>query len=178
MSPWKDGLQKSFTVEGIIHESVVSSRGDLCRFDYDLSVSYSAVPAERVHTKWSIQSSSVDGRRGDPSSTNSATSSTRIISFIQGILANLSAKIRGLRRNLPVKVLFFLVGFYCTTAFATVIGQTGDWDILSAALTVLVVEGIEALTYKASLNLLERARSLITMLNYWKAGLSLGLFTR
>ncbi|KAI4303434.1 hypothetical protein MLD38_039066 [Melastoma candidum] len=107
---------------------------------------------------------------------NSATSSARIISFIQGILANLSAKIRGLRRNLPVKVLFFLVGFYCTTAFATVIGQTGDLDILSAALAVLVVEGIGALTNKASLNLLERARVVITMLNYWKAGLSLGLF--
>ncbi|KAI4370117.1 hypothetical protein MLD38_018498 [Melastoma candidum] len=128
------------------------------------------------HTKWYIQSSSVDGRSGDPTSTNSTSSSTRLISFIQGILTNLSAKIRGLRRNLPVKLLFFLVGFYCATAFATVIGQTGDWDILSAALAVLVVEGIGALTYKASLNLLERARGLITMFNYWKAGLSLGLF--
>ncbi|KAK4850167.1 hypothetical protein QYF36_004360 [Acer negundo] len=44
-----------------------------------------------------------------------------------------------------MKVFFFLVGFYCATAFATVIGQTGDWDILSAALAVVVVEGVGAL---------------------------------
>ena len=75
-----------------------------------------------------------------------------------------------------MKLLFFLVGFYCATAFATVIGQTGDWDILSAALAVAVVEGIGAVMYKASFTLLNSIRSLITMFNYWKAGLCLGLF--
>lgn len=75
-----------------------------------------------------------------------------------------------------MKLFFFLAGFYCATAFATVIGQTGDWDILSAALAVVIVEGIGALMYKASLPLIGKARSLITMFNYWKAGLSLGLF--
>ncbi|TXG67260.1 hypothetical protein EZV62_008535 [Acer yangbiense] len=72
--------------------------------------------------------------------------------------------------------VFFLVGFYCATAFAAVIGQTGDWDILSAALAVVVVEGIGALMYKGSFPLLNKIRSLITLFNYWKAGLSLGLF--
>lgn len=129
----------------------------------------------RRYMKWSIRNTA-EGRRGDPSSTNSTSNSTRLISFIQSIQTKLGAKIGGLKRNLPVKLFFFLVGFYCATAFATVIGQTGDWDILSAAFAVLVVEGIGALTYKASLNLLDRARSLITMFNYWKAGLSLGLF--
>ncbi|MBA0856072.1 hypothetical protein Goshw_022926 [Gossypium schwendimanii] len=61
-------------------------------------------------------------------------------------------------------------------AFATFIGQTGDWDILSAALAVFVVEGIGALMYRASLPLLNNVRNLITIFNYWKAGLSLGLF--
>lgn len=75
-----------------------------------------------------------------------------------------------------MKLLFFLVGFYCATAFATVIGQTGDWDILSAALAVVVVEGIGALMYRASFRLIDSVRNLITMFNYWKAGLSLGLF--
>ncbi|KAF0906198.1 hypothetical protein E2562_009215 [Oryza meyeriana var. granulata] len=37
-----------------------------------------------------------------------------------------------------------------TLAFATVIGQTGDWDILSAGLAVAIVEGIGALMYRAS----------------------------
>ncbi|KAF7154659.1 hypothetical protein RHSIM_Rhsim01G0149500 [Rhododendron simsii] len=75
-----------------------------------------------------------------------------------------------------MKVLFFLVGFYCATAFATVIGQTGDWDILAAALSVAVVEGIGALTYRTSSYLFSKVKSSITMFNYWKAGLSLGLF--
>lgn len=68
------------------------------------------------------------------------------------------------------------MGFYCATAFATVIGQTGDWDILSAALAVVVVEGIGYLMYKASVPPLNNLKSLIIMFNYWKAGLSLGLF--
>ncbi|KAK4852656.1 hypothetical protein QYF36_025863 [Acer negundo] len=72
-----------------------------------------------------------------------------------------------------MKVFFFLVGFYCATAFATVIGQTGDWDILSAALAVVVVEGVGALMYRGSFPLPNKIRSLITMFNYWKAGFSL-----
>ncbi|CAM9003601.1 unnamed protein product [Rhodiola kirilowii] len=75
-----------------------------------------------------------------------------------------------------MKVLFFLVGFYCATAFATVIGQTGDWDILSAGLAVVVVEGIGALMYRPSFPLLDRIKNMVTMFNYWKAGLTLGLF--
>ncbi|KAK1584211.1 hypothetical protein Q3G72_030816 [Acer saccharum] len=75
-----------------------------------------------------------------------------------------------------MKVFFFLVGFYCATAFATVIGRTGDWDILSAALAVVVVEGMGALMYKGYFPLLNKIRSLITVFNYWKVGLSLGHF--
>ncbi|KAG6401947.1 hypothetical protein SASPL_138815 [Salvia splendens] len=83
---------------------------------------------------------------------------------------------RELTRDLPAKLFSFLVGFYCATAFATVIGQTGDWDVLSAALTVAVVEGIGALMYKASLPLAGNVKKVIIISNYWKAGLSLGLF--
>ncbi|XP_054806775.1 uncharacterized protein LOC129309285 isoform X2 [Prosopis cineraria] len=54
--------------------------------------------------------------------------------------------------------------------------KLGDWDILSAALAVVVVEGIGALMYRASLPLASKGRSLISMFNYWKAGLTLGLF--
>ena len=68
------------------------------------------------------------------------------------------------------------MGFYCSTAFATVIGQTGDWDILSAALAVAVVEGIGALMYTGSFPLFDKVRKLVTMFNYWKVGLSMGLF--
>ncbi|KAH7519599.1 hypothetical protein FEM48_Zijuj08G0054000 [Ziziphus jujuba var. spinosa] len=122
---------------------------------------------------WSIRSS-VDSSGLDPSP-NSTNGTTRLIRAIQAILTKLETRIQEIRKGLPVKLLFFLAGFYCATAFATVIGQTGDWDILSAALAVVVVEGIGALMYRA-LPLLNKIRRLITMFNYWKAGLSLGLF--
>ncbi|GLU00447.1 hypothetical protein SLE2022_178180 [Rubroshorea leprosula] len=54
--------------------------------------------------------------------------------------------------------------------------KTGDWDILSAVLAVIIVEGIGALMYKDSLRVVSKVRNLITMFNYWKAGLTLGLF--
>ncbi|XP_044493541.1 ycf20-like protein isoform X2 [Mangifera indica] len=124
---------------------------------------------------WSIRSS-VDGSGFDPSSTDSPNGGTRLIRTIQAFQTKLSARIQEIRKGLPMKLLFFLVGFYCATAFATVIGQTGDWDILSAALAVVVVEAIGALMYRASLPLVSKLKGLITMFNYWKAGLSLGLF--
>nr|GLL31756.1 uncharacterized protein ycf20 isoform X2 [Ipomoea trifida] len=75
-----------------------------------------------------------------------------------------------------MKLLLLLIGFYSATAFATVIGQTGDWDVLSAALAVVVVEGIGALMYKTFSPFVDKVKDLITMLNYWKTGLTLGLF--
>ncbi|KAK3033751.1 hypothetical protein RJ639_034193 [Escallonia herrerae] len=119
---------------------------------------------------------SVSGSGSTPSSTNSTRSGTRLTRTILAFQIKLFARIKELKRDFPVKLLFFLVGFYCATAFATVIGQTGDWDILSAALAVTVVEAIGALMYGASLSELKKVKDLITMFNYWKAGVSLGLF--
>lgn len=111
----------------------------------------------------------------DPSR-SSTDGRTRLVKAIQDFQIKLSTRVEALKKGFPMKVLFFLVGFYCATAFATVIGQTGDWDILSAGLAVVVVEGIGALMYRASFPVFEKLRTLITMFNYWKAGLSLGLF--
>lgn len=123
---------------------------------------------------WSIKSSA-DGRGLDPL-TGSGDGRTRLLKTIQNLQIRLITRIQEFQKDLPKKFLFFLVGFYCATAFGTVIGQTGDWDILSAGVAVGVVEGIGALMYKASVPLLDRSRSLIVMFNYWKAGLTLGLF--
>ncbi|KAM7276568.1 hypothetical protein ACFE04_018434 [Oxalis oulophora] len=95
--------------------------------------------------------SSVDDSGLDPS-TNSSTGRTRLLRIIQAFQKKLSSRIVQIRKNLPMKLLFFLVGFYCATAFATVIGQTGDWDILSAALAVFIVEGIGALMYGGAIS--------------------------
>ncbi|KAG6784662.1 hypothetical protein POTOM_010361 [Populus tomentosa] len=130
--------------------------------------------AKNFRRDWQIKSS-VDGSGLDPSSSSSG-GGTRLVRAIQAFQTRLGARIREIRKNLPMKLLFFLVGFYCATAFATVIGQTGDWDILSAALAVVVVEGIGALMYRASFPLVKSIRSIISVFNYWKAGLTLGLF--
>ncbi|GMH17231.1 hypothetical protein Nepgr_019072 [Nepenthes gracilis] len=142
----------------------------LCSFQVARSLSVN----DSKKMNWSISSSS--GGRGLDPSTSSGDGATRLIKTIQTFQIKLNTRVRELRKDFPVKFLFFLVGFYCATAFATVIGQTGDWDILSAALAVAVVEGIGALMYRASLPLFNRIRGLIIMFNYWKAGLSLGLF--
>ena len=108
--------------------------------------------------------------------TDNSGNNTRLFSAIQSYWKKVSAKLNKLRRGFPVKILFFLIGFYCATAFATVIGQTGDWDILSAGLAVAIVEVIGALMYRASFAFLGRMKNTIAIFNYWKAGLTLGLF--
>ncbi|GFQ03978.1 ycf20-like protein [Phtheirospermum japonicum] len=124
---------------------------------------------------WSLRSAA-DGSRLNSSPTEDTGGGTRLIRSLQAIQLKLIARLKELRKNLPVKLFSFLVGFYCATAFATMIGQTGDWDVLSAALAVAVVEGIGALMYRASFTLVDDLRNLIIVFNYWKAGLSLGLF--
>nr|AGT17026.1 hypothetical protein SHCRBa_261_M16_F_330 [Saccharum hybrid cultivar R570] len=129
-------------------------------------------PSLRRHSRkvqWAIRTMSDNS--GDQSG-----NSTRLFSAIRSFWSMLSAKLKKARKGLPVKILFFLIGFYCATAFATVIGQTGDWDILSAGLAVAIVEVIGALMYRASFSVLGRMRNMITIFNYWKAGLTLGLF--
>ncbi|GLT84415.1 hypothetical protein SLE2022_026470 [Rubroshorea leprosula] len=151
-------------------------RSKVCAFGQKHHLSYVTQPSWVTNFRrmaWAIRSN-VDGNTFDPSSTNNGR--TRLIRTILEIRSKISTRIQELRKNLPMKLLFFLVGFYCATAFATVIGQTGDWDILSAALAAVVVEGIGALMYKASIRVVGKVRSLIIMFNYWKAGLTLGLF--
>ncbi|XP_057533751.1 ycf20-like protein [Amaranthus tricolor] len=123
---------------------------------------------------WSLRSSA-DGA-GFDRPTGSGDGRTRLLKAIRTFQLGLTARFRALRKDLPKKFLFFLVGFYCATAFATVIGQTGDWDILSAGVAVAVVEAIGALMYKSSVPLLDRSKNIIILFNYWKAGLVLGLF--
>ncbi|KAL5218897.1 hypothetical protein ABZP36_019581 [Zizania latifolia] len=112
----------------------------------------------------------------DDSSDQSGDNNTRLFSAVQSFLSKLYVKLKKLRKGLPLKILFFLIGFYCATAFATVIGQTGDWDILSAGLAVAIVECIGALMYRASFAFIDRIKNMIAIFNYWKAGLTLGLF--
>ncbi|CAN8279661.1 unnamed protein product [Cochlearia groenlandica] len=118
--------------------------------------------------------SSIGGGRFDPPSGSSRR--PRLVKAIRDLRAKLLTKIKEIKNNLPTKLFFLLVGFYSATAFSTFIGQTGDWDVLSAALAVIIVECIGALMYRASVPITNKLRSIITMFNYWKTGLALGLF--
>ncbi|KAL7135960.1 hypothetical protein ABFS83_11G133800 [Erythranthe nasuta] len=143
------------------------SLGKLMPFHLTFSDVYRPFTNKRMG--WSLRSAADDSSGG-------TSGGTRLIRTLQAIQFKIVARLKELQKNLPVKLFSFLVGFYCATAFATVIGQTGDWDVLSAGLTVAVVEGIGALMYKASLPLVDNIRDFIIIFNYWKAGLSLGLF--
>ncbi|KAK3040081.1 hypothetical protein RJ639_027807 [Escallonia herrerae] len=147
--------------------------GDLPRLCFCSLVRTSSISVSKKMA-WSIRSSADSSDLN--SSGNSASGRTRLVRIIQDLLIKVEARIQGIKNGFPMKLLLFLVGFYCATAFSTVIGQTGDWDVLSAALAVIVLEGIGALMYNTSFPLLNKIRGLITMFNYWKAGLSLALF--
>lgn len=170
-----DELRVSVTaLVSSLHKQALSNGGRAHTKLLLIQVKQSSVFDKRKRMEWSIYNSA-DGRGLDPL-TNNDDGRTRLIKAVQNLLIRLNARIQDLRKDLPRKLLFFLVGFYCATAFATVIGQTGDWDILSAAVAVAVVEGIGALMYKGSVPLLDKIRNSIVMFNYWKAGLTLGLF--
>ena len=75
-----------------------------------------------------------------------------------------------------MKVFLLLLGFYSANALATILGQTGDWDVLVAGIVVAAIEGIGMLMYKRTTSSSTRLQSLIVLINYWKAGVCLGLF--
>lgn len=87
------------------------------------------------------------------------------------------AKLNSTRKNFPMKIFLLLLGFYTANALATILGQTGDWDVLVAGVVVAAIEGIGMLMYrKPSSMSTGRLQSLVVMINYWKAGVCLGLF--
>lgn len=81
------------------------------------------------------------------------------------------------RKNFPMKIFLLLLGFYTANALATILGQTGDWDVLVAGIVVAAIEGIGMLMYrKPPSQSSGRLKSFVIMINYWKAGVCLGLF--
>ncbi|CAL5321910.1 unnamed protein product [Camellia sinensis] len=86
-------------------------------------------------------------------------------------------KLNAARKNFPMKIFLVLLGFYTANALATILGQTGDWDVLVAGVVVAAIEGIGMLMYRKPSSLTTgRLQSLVVMINYWKAGVCLGLF--
>ncbi|XP_062193181.1 ycf20-like protein [Phragmites australis] len=102
---------------------------------------------------------------------------TRLGRLIQAAARELFEKFNSARSNSPTKIFLVLLGFYTANALATILGQTGDWDVLVAGLVVAAIEGIGMLMYRKPITRPPgRFQSFISMVNYWKAGVCLGLF--
>ncbi|KAG8380334.1 hypothetical protein BUALT_Bualt06G0004800 [Buddleja alternifolia] len=112
-----------------------------------------------------------DNLNGD----NSSLGGTRLGRIVGASGRQLLSKLNSARKNFPMKVFLLLFGFYTANALATILGQTGDWDVLVAGVVVAAIEGIGMLMYKKPIST-GRLQNLVVMVNYWKAGVCLGLF--
>ncbi|MQM03003.1 hypothetical protein Taro_035778 [Colocasia esculenta] len=102
---------------------------------------------------------------------------TRLGTIVRTAGKQLLEKLNSARKNFPTKIFLLLLGFYTANALATILGQTGDWDVLVAGVVVAAIEGIGMLMYKRSTSMRTgRFQSLLEMVNFWKAGVCLGLF--
>ncbi|CAN6195433.1 unnamed protein product, partial [Urochloa humidicola] len=102
---------------------------------------------------------------------------TRLGRLIQAAGRVLLEKLNSARTKSPTKIFLVLLGFYTANALATILGQTGDWDVLVAGIVVAAIEGIGMLMYRKPMAKPPgRLQSLVSMVNYWKAGVCLGLF--
>ncbi|CAM0950895.1 unnamed protein product [Alopecurus aequalis] len=102
---------------------------------------------------------------------------TRLGRLVQAAGRQLLEKLNSARSNSPTKIFLVLLGFYTANALATILGQTGDWDVLVAGVVVAAIEGIGMLMYRKPVARPPgRFQSLISMINFWKAGVCLGLF--
>jgi hypothetical protein len=105
--------------------------------------------------------------------TSSNISGTRLSRIALTFWRNLADKVGKARRRAPLKLLSLLLGYYSANALSTLIGQTGDWDVLAVGVAVSLVEAIGFLTYRLP-SVLRKFQEVICMANYWKLGLSLG----
>ncbi|CAJ1936135.1 unnamed protein product [Sphenostylis stenocarpa] len=117
---------------------------------------------------------------GDQQSFNEASSNlggTRLGRILTAGGRQLLEKLNSARKNFPLKLFLLLLGFYTANALATILGQTGDWDVLVAGVVVAAIEGIGMLIYRKPATVSAgRLHSFLVMMNYWKAGICLGLF--
>ncbi|EPS73055.1 hypothetical protein M569_01701, partial [Genlisea aurea] len=116
----------------------------------------------------------------DPVGSNGNTGGTRLGRIVGSGVRELAGKLNSARKNFPMKVFLLLLGFYTANALATILGQTGDWDVLVAGVVVAAIEGIGMLMYGRRRRRRPvsggRFQQLVVMVNFWKAGVCLGLF--
>ncbi|XP_039123058.1 ycf20-like protein [Dioscorea cayenensis subsp. rotundata] len=118
-----------------------------------------------------------NGGQDELNGDNAGLGRTRLGIIVRAAAAQLLQKLNAARKNFPMKIFLLLLGFYTANALATILGQTGDWDVLVAGVVVAAIEGIGMLMYRRTSRMpVGRLQSLVVMVNYWKAGVCLGLF--
>ncbi|XP_021283403.1 ycf20-like protein isoform X3 [Herrania umbratica] len=118
-----------------------------------------------------------DGGEDSLNSDSSNLGGTRLGRIVSAGGRQLLEKLNSARKNFPMKIFLLLLGFYTANALATILGQTGDWDVLVAGVVVAAIEGIGMLMYRKPPSLKTgRLQLFVVMVNYWKAGVCLGLF--
>jgi len=161
-------------------------KGIICRFLYPCNIKCFSLPCfsflgRRAGWKiaFALNTGGVSGN-GDQQSFNEASSNlggTRLGRILTAGGRQLLEKLNSARKNIPLKVFLLLLGFYTANALATILGQTGDWDVLVAGVVVAAIEGIGMLIYrKLPTARTGRLQSFLVLVNYWKAGICLGLF--
>src|ERR1044072_8205971 len=81
-----------------------------------------------------------DGEQQSLNDTSSSFGGTRLGRILSAGGRQLLDKLNSARKNFPMKVFLLLLGFYTANALATILGQTGDWDVLVAGVVVAAIE--------------------------------------
>lgn len=98
---------------------------------------------------------------------------TRLSRLAVSLFSSFIEKLRKARKRAPMKIFSLLLGYYSANALSTLVGQTGDWDVLVVGLAVALMEVISFLAYRLPA-MLSKFEEFLSMLNFWKIGLSLG----
>ncbi|MBF2005671.1 MAG: DUF565 domain-containing protein [Chlorogloeopsis fritschii C42_A2020_084] len=77
-------------------------------------------------------------------------------------------------RRVAVILISFLSGFFLGSAIATTAGQTAEWDVVSAAILVVMAEIASRIFYHRGM--LARQALWVQSINYLKVGLTYSLF--
>ena len=148
-----------------------------------MDIRYSRRSGSRnLSTAFALDTSGASNGGGEEDATGESTETgrTRLGTIVRAATTQFLEKINAARKNVPTKVFLLLLGFYTANALATILGQTGDWDVLVAGIVVAAIEGIGMLVYRRSPAMRRkktgRLQAVIEMVNFWKAGVCLGLF--
>lgn len=118
----------------------------------------------------------VDGGSSDDAERRSAEKvegGTRLSRLVVSLWNSLIIKLVSARKNIPLKIFSLLLGYYSANALSTLVGQTGDWDVIMVGIVVALMEVISFLAYRLPA-VLSKLEEVLSMLNFWKIGLSLG----